>query len=212
MIKSSLDTFISGARAAWGLPVSAANTAVQPSAARCDRDRSPGRGPGRPPTETVVRVQRLMEEFARAPQTEPWLAALLRDPTEGRELYRDPEHGFLLLAHTEREGRYRAPHDHGRGWVIYAVQHGEMEMGSYARLTDVTDVTDVTDARSTASLVRRDVSRVRAGECRVYLPGDIHDTRCVSRDVLMLRLTSCDLKLEDREGRLTRYALGPAAQ
>ncbi|MFT3771066.1 MAG: hypothetical protein QM820_37095 [Minicystis sp.] len=175
MIKNSLETFIDGVRSAWG-PLT---------------------------TETVDRSRRLLEDLSRAPETEPWLAALLREPPEGRELHRDPEHGFLLLTHAEREGRYRVPHDHGRGWVIYAVQHGEMEMGSYAR---------VVDAGGAAHLVRRDVSRVRAGECRVYLPGDIHDTRCLSRDVLMLRFTSCDLKVEEREGRLTRYELDPAAR
>lgn len=169
MTNNSLETFIDSVRSAWG-PFT---------------------------TETVAGSRRLLEELARAPETEPWLAALLREPPEGGELYRDPEHGFLLLTHAEREGRYRVPHDHGSGWVIYAVQHGEMEMGSYAR---------VNGANGTAHLVQRDVSRVRAGECRVYLPGDIHDTRCVSSDVLMLRLTSCDLKVEDREGRLTRYA------
>lgn len=172
MITSSLESFIDGVRSAWG-PLT---------------------------TKTVARSRQLLEALSRAPETEPWLAALLRDPPVDRELYRDPEHGFLLLAHTEREGRYRVPHDHGRGWVIYAVQHGEMEMGSYAR---------VTDASGAVQLVQRDVSRVRAGECRVYLPGDIHDTRCLSSDVLMLRFTSCDLKVEDREGRLTRYVLDP---
>lgn len=175
MIKDSLQTFIDGVRSAWG-PLT---------------------------TDTVARTRRLLEELARAPETEPWLAALLREPPEGGELYRDPQHGFLLLTHAEREGRYRVPHDHGRGWVVYAVQHGEMEMGSYAR---------VPDADGAAHLVQRDVSRVRAGECRVYLPGDIHDTRCLSSDVLMLRLTSCDLKVEDREGRLTRYELDPTAR
>jgi len=40
----------------------------------------------------------------------------------------------------------------------------------------------------------------------VYLPGDIHDTRCVSDSVLMLRLTSCDLKQEEKLGYMTRYA------
>jgi hypothetical protein len=175
MIKDSLDTFIDGVRSAWGPLI----------------------------TEPVARSRQLIEKLARAPETEPWLAALRRDPPEGRELYRDPEHGFLLLAHAEREGRYRVPHDHGRGWVIYAVQRGEMEMGGYVR---------VIDAEGAVRLVQRDVSRVHEGECRVYLPGDIHDTRCVSSDVLMLRFTSCDLKVEDREGRLTRYALDPAAQ
>jgi hypothetical protein len=77
-----------------------------------------------------------------------------------------------------------------------------MEMGTYAR---------VPDASGLVRLVQRDLSRVRAGECRVYLPGDIHDTRCISDDVLMLRLTSCDLKIEAREGRLTRYVLDATA-
>lgn len=172
MTKNSLETFIHGARAAWG-PLT---------------------------TAMIARSRQLLEELARAPETEPWLAALLCDPPVDGELYRDPAHGFLLLTHAEREGRYRVPHDHGSGWVIYAVQHGEMEMGSYAR---------VIDANGAAHVVQRDVSRVRAGECRVYLPGDIHDTRCVSSDVLMLRLTSCDLKVEDREGRMTRYVLEP---
>jgi hypothetical protein len=175
MTRNSLETFIDDVRSAWG-PLT---------------------------TETVARARRLLEELARAPETEPWLAALLRDPPEGGELYRDPEHGFLLLTHAEREGRYRMPHDHGSGWVIYAVQHGEMEMGSYAR---------VIDPNGAARVVRRDVSRVRAGECRVYLPGDIHDTRCVSSDVLMLRLTSRDLKIEEREGRMTRYVLDPVGR
>jgi hypothetical protein len=175
MIKDSLETFIGAVRSSWG-PLT---------------------------TETVARAQQLLGELARAPETEPWLAALLREPPEDRELYRDPEHGFLLLTYAEREGRYRVPHDHGSGWVIYAVQHGEMEMGTYAR---------VIGADGTASLVRRDVSRVRAGECRVYLPGDIHDTRCVSGDALMLRFTSCDLKVEQREGRMKRYPLDPAAR
>jgi len=115
---------------------------------------------------------------------------------EEGELHRDPEHGFLLLAHIEREGTYRVPHDHGGGWVIYALVRGEVEMGTYAR---------VVDANGTARVVRREESRMRAGECRVYLPGDIHDTHCLSRDALMLRFTSCDLKVEDREGRMTRY-------
>jgi hypothetical protein len=175
MTHDSLQTFIDGVRSAWG-PLT---------------------------TETVARARRLLEGLARAPETDPWLAALLREAPEGAELYRDEAQGFVLLAHTEREGRYRVPHDHGRGWVIYAVQHGEMEMGSYAR---------VQGADGSVRLVQRGVSRVRAGECRVYLPGDIHDTRCVSSDVLMLRLTSCDLGVEAREGRLTRYVLDPPAR
>ena len=43
-----------------------------------------------------------------------------------------PSLGFVLLAHTEAEGRYRAPHDHGESWVIYGVLQGVMEMATDA--------------------------------------------------------------------------------
>jgi hypothetical protein len=56
-------------------------------------------------------------------------------------------------------------------------------------------------------LVKRDASSLRAGEARIYLPGDIHDTRCVSGPSLLFRFSDRDLKKEDQEGRLTRYVL-----
>jgi hypothetical protein len=105
--------------------------------------------------------------------------------------------GFMLLAHTEQEGLYRPPHDHGRGWVIYAVQHGEIEMGTYAR---------VEGPDGKIRLVKRDATLVRAGQTRMFWPGDIHDTQCVSGPALLFRFTERDLRREDREEhRLTRY-------
>ena len=146
-------------------------------------------------TDTVDRCRGLLEQLAKAPPTEDWLTVLHRAHPEELELHRDRTHGFLLLTHGEKYGQYRVPHDHGRGWVIYAVQQGEMEMGTYGRL----------DLEGASRLVRRETYRMRAGDCRVFLPGDIHDTRCMSESVLMLRFTSCDLKVEAREGRMTRY-------
>ncbi|MEO8144099.1 MAG: hypothetical protein ABI654_07780 [Betaproteobacteria bacterium] len=103
----------------------------------------------------------------------------------------------MLLAHTETAGLYRPPHDHGRAWVIYAVQRGEVEMGTYARLQEP-------DGR--VRLVKRDATLVRAGQVQVYLPRDIHDTRCISGSALLFRFTERDLKQEDREEhRVTRY-------
>src|SRR4029079_326194 len=116
-------------------------------------------------SELVATLRRQMEELLETPPTEDWLSALHEEAAESRELYRDPVHGFLLLAHTESAGLYRAPHDHGRGWVIYAVQRGETEMGTYLR---------VHDARGEMQLVKRDSSVLRPGQVRVYLPGDIH--------------------------------------
>lgn len=147
-------------------------------------------------SKLVLRSQALLEELARAPETEPWLKELQGDLRESRELYRDPEHGFMLLAHTEHEGLYRNPHDHGSGWVIYAVQSGEMEMGTYGRIVN---------EQGEVKVVRREKYSVKSGQSRVYLPGDIHDTKCISKSVLMLRLTSCDLKAEMQARRMQRY-------
>lgn len=169
MSADSLRTFIEGVRSAWG-----------------------------PLTSELVAASRAQaDQLLQASPDEPWLAALLRDRPANEELYRDLDHGFVLLAHTEQAGLYRPPHDHGRSWVIYAVQSGEMEMRTYAR---------VEDPDTGVRLVQRDATIVRAGQVQVYLPGDIHDTRCLTDQAIQYRFTERDLRIEDRqEHRLTRY-------
>lgn len=147
-------------------------------------------------SEMVAAVRAQLEQLARAPGGEPWLAALQREAPASRELYRDPTHGFVLLAHTEPADLYRAPHDHGRNWVIYALQRGAMEVGTYAR---------VEEPGGRARLVRREASILRAGEARIYLPGDVHDTRCLGEPSLLFRFTARDLKDEEEARRITRY-------
>lgn len=148
-------------------------------------------------TEMVASVRAALEQLTKAPESERWLEALRDEAPASKELYRDGTHGFVLLAHSEQAGLYRPPHDHGRGWVIYALQRGEMEIGTYAR---------VEDADGRVRLVKRDASILRAGDARVYLPGDIHDTRCASGPSLLFRFTERDLKKEEQGRRLTRYA------
>lgn len=169
MDKSSLQTFIDGVTSIWG-PLS---------------------------SEVVAGCRDHLQELVKAPATEEWLAALHRDPPEYKELYQDPVHGFLLLAHAESVGRYRPPHDHGRGWVIYAVQRGEVEMGTYIRVQD-------TDGK--VRLVKRDTTLLRPGQVKAFLPGDIHETLCTKGPVTLFRFTDRDLlKEEHEERRLTRY-------
>jgi hypothetical protein len=148
-------------------------------------------------SELVASVRAQLEQLANAPSSERWLQALYEEAPPSAELYRDGSHGFVLLAHSEQTGLYRPPHDHGRSWVIYALSRGEMEIATYAR---------VEDADGPVRLVKRDSSLLRAGEARVYLPGDIHDTRCLSGPSLLFRFTERDLKKEDQEAhRITRY-------
>lgn len=148
-------------------------------------------------SEVVAGCQQQLDELLKTPDTEPWLADLRQQALAQQEIYRDPVNGFVLLAHTEPEGLYRPPHDHGRGWVIYAVQHGEIEMGTYARV-------QAPDGQ--VKLVKRGFTRVHAGQTQVYLPGDIHDTHCICGPALLFRFTERDLQKEDKEARkLTRY-------
>lgn len=169
MGKTALQSFTEGVRSEWG-PLT---------------------------SELAEACQKRMETLLRAPAGETWLDALLRDEPASEELYRDPDHGFVLLAHTEQAGLYRPPHDHGRSWVLYGIQHGEIEMGTYARIED---------EGGASRLVKRNTTLVRAGEAQLYLPGDVHDTRCVSDTALLFRFTERDLRVEDRQHhRLTRY-------
>ena len=159
-------------------------------------------------SDLVAGCRGQLEMLTAASPREPWLAALHGAAPANHELYRDPDHGFALLAHTESAGLFRPPHDHGRAWVVYALQRGEIEMRTYGRLEDP-------DGR--ARLVQRDSTILRAGQALAYLPGDIHDTRCLSDTALLFRFTERDLRIEDRvERRLTRYverggAWAPAA-
>lgn len=169
MSGNALETFIAAVRAAWG-PLT---------------------------TELVGECRGQLETLLKASPSEPWLADLHARRPANEELYRDPDHGFVLLAHTEHAGLYRPPHDHGRGWVIYAMQEGEIEMRTYGR---------VEEPDGQVRLVQRDSTLMRAGQVQAYLPGDIHDTRCVSETALLLRFTERDLKVEDRtHHRVTRY-------
>lgn len=148
-------------------------------------------------TEMIASMHAQLEQLVKAPGTERWLQALHEEAPASKELYRDAAQGFVLLAHSEPTDLYRTPHDHGRGWVIYALQRGEMEIGTYA---------SVQGPDGCVRLVKRDSSLLREGEARVYLPGDIHDTRCVAGPSLLFRFTDRDLKKEDQEAhRVTRY-------
>ncbi len=143
-------------------------------------------------SQLVERARDALHQLLTAPAEERWLRSLIDDAPDSRELYRDPSSDCLLLAHTEQAGLYRPPHDHGRAWVIYAVLRGEMEMGTYRRLHD---------SRGNSLLVRRERFALRPGDIRVFLPGDIHDTRCVAGPLTLFRFTSRDLKKEE----VTRY-------
>ena len=168
MPHDALDTFLARTREHWG-PLS---------------------------TNLVRRTRAELSILAQAPSSEAWLESLLERGPATEELARDPAHGFILLAHTEPEGLFRPPHDHGRSWVAYGLARGAIAMRTYARI----------DSDDGTRLVEREETLLRAGEAQLFLPGDIHDTCCVAGPALLFRFTERDLGVEDRiERRLTRY-------
>jgi predicted metal-dependent enzyme (double-stranded beta helix superfamily) len=151
------------------------------------------------PEQASEAARSALARLTGADESEPWLADLLAERPATRELHRDAAHGFMLLAHTENAGLYRAPHDHGRAWVVYAVQSGELEIATYRR---------VPLADGEVGIAEQDRSVLRPGEARIYLPGDIHDTRCLSDTAIVFRFTERDLRHEDLvEGKVTRFAM-----
>ena len=146
---------------------------------------------------TVVRLQQALERLAASCADEAWFRKIHDEKPETIELYRDGKWGFILLAHVERKGMYRPPHDHGSGWVFYILQHGETRIGTYQL---------VTDRQGHTSLVTRGDITKHPGECSVYLPGDIHDTECMSDYIVQFRLTSSDFAKEKAEGRMTIFS------
>ncbi len=152
-------------------------------------------------SQTTESVRQLLVELTQSGADEPWLRDILLERPAAKELYRDARHGFILLAHTEQKGMYRPPHNHGAGWVFYAVQSGEMAMTTFAQITD---------CRGDTQLVSRGTDVLHSGQCRVFLPGDIHDTRCLSDGFVQYRLTSTDFKKELQEGRMVRFGSGQA--
>ncbi|MBX5490177.1 MAG: hypothetical protein IRZ14_03390 [Chloroflexi bacterium] len=153
--------------------------------------------------EFVARAQALLEELLRgAPPDEPWVAGLLADRVSARELYRDPDYGFIQMGHFHGPATPEArmggvPHDHGPCWVLYGVYRGGIEITRYRRTDDGRD-----PAR--ASLEQVEVAAITPGIVRPYLAGEVHRTRQLSAEgSLVMRFLSGDL---DRVARY-RYDL-----
>ena len=143
------------------------------------------------------KVKALMERMlASTRPDDPWMAQLIREAKPSRELYRDPDYGFIQMGHVHPQGRGNAPHDHGPCWVVY---------GSYTGLTEITlyHRTDDGKVPGRATLAKRDLHRLTPGIAYPYLSGDIHSTRAVEGPAVVFRFLSYDLEKIER----SRYNL-----
>lgn len=148
--------------------------------------------------ESIYKIQTTMQTLARDQELVLKLQNETRNLLNGLELYRDKTEGFVMLTYSESQGTYRTPHNHGSAWVVYAVVTGLVEMGSYF---------EASSANKSNHLILKNREVLTAGDTQIYLPGEIHDTRCISENATILRLTSLDLKEEERAGRMKRYQI-----
>lgn len=157
---SSLDQYISAVRSVWG----------------------DGKDPQLP-----YKAKGLLEKLlSSTPPEESWIAQLIKEGLPGKELYRDPGHGFIQMGHIHPQGQTNSPHDHGPCWVLYGVYQGEIEITTYRR-------TDSGKEPGKASLEKKDLHRLTPGVVYAYLSGEIHSTRAVEGPAAVFRFLSYDL-------------------
>jgi hypothetical protein len=146
--------------------------------------------------DSISSIRATIKKMASDPEIQSYLQVITRELPKGVEIHRDNTEGFILLAYPESKATYRAPHNHGNAWVIYAVVSGEVQMGSY-----------INSPRTDGSerLILKSRETLKAGDTQIYYSGEIHDTFCQSESAVVLRLTSTDLREEEKAGRMKRF-------
>lgn len=148
-------------------------------------------GDGKDP-HLPFKVKSLMEKLlASTSPDEPWMAELISEAKPSKELYRDPDYGFIQMGHVHKQGHGNLPHDHGPCWVVY---------GSYSGLTEITLYRRTDDGKEPgrAALEKKESHRLSPGVVHPYLPGEIHSTHAVEAPALVFRFLSYDLEKVER--------------
>lgn len=147
---------------------------------------------GRPVEERAAAAQTLMEQLLReTPPDETWIAELWHDRARSRELYRDPDYGFIQMGHVQPVGSQPTPHDHGPGWVVYGVYRGETDISRFQR--------DNAQEDRNARLEVIETKTLTPGVAYAYLPGQIHSPHAKSAEgSVVMRLLSLDLETIER--------------
>lgn len=119
------------------------------------------------------------------------MAQLIEEARPSKELYRDPDHGFIQMGHVHQRGNGNSPHDHGPCWVIYGSYRGLTEITTYRRK-------DKGNKTGKANLEKKELHRLTPGTVYAYLPGEIHGTRAVEPPCVVFRFLSYDLHQVER--------------
>lgn len=148
-------------------------------------------GDGKDP-QLPFKVKAAMEKlFASTSPNDPWMAEIIREGKPSRELYRDPDHGFIQMGHVHKQGHGNTPHDHGPCWVVYGAYSGLTEIKTFKRSDDGSEP-------DKAVLTQDRLDKLSAGTVIPYLPGEIHSTNAVQGPGVVFRFLSYDLDKIDR--------------
>ncbi|MCY4486920.1 MAG: hypothetical protein OXF11_07360 [Deltaproteobacteria bacterium] len=133
------------------------------------------------------KVQAAMERMlASTSPDDPWIAEIIRDAQPSRELYRDPEYGFVQMGHVHPQGHGNLPHDHGPCWVVYGAYQGLTEISLYERVDDGKNA-------EKADMHTKEVHKLGPGVVYPYLTGQIHSTHAAETPAVVFRFLSADL-------------------
>lgn len=112
-------------------------------------------------------------------------SAFAGDPPPGkRELFRDADTDFRVLAHVQAPGKAGKPHSHGASWAVYGAAMGSTGMAEWRRVND--------GAGEAHVLAKTGAYTLDAGQTRAYGPGVIHSTSH-PRKAWVIRVTGTDL-------------------
>src|SRR5215208_5436842 len=123
--------------------------------------------------------EKIRDLVQQALKDEKFISTYINDNTADRQvIYEDPELGFCVCAHVNREAREANPHDHGSSWAIYGQAFGETEMSDWEVIEAA--------AEGTPGKVRRGrVYTLKPGMAHIYNEGDVHSPKRVAATGLL---------------------------
>jgi len=122
------------------------------------------------------KVRNLVQE---ALTDEKFISTYVNDNTPDRQvIYEDPELGFCICAHMNREAREANPHDHGTSWAIYGQAVGETEMSDW-------EVLEPADEGKPGKVRRARVYTLKPGMAHIYNEGNVHSPKRVATTGLL---------------------------
>jgi predicted metal-dependent enzyme (double-stranded beta helix superfamily) len=117
------------------------------------------------------KVRNLVQEVLK---DEKFVNSYVNDNTPDRQvIYEDPEMGFCICAHVNREAREANPHDHGSSWAIYGQAFGETEMSDW-------EIIEPAAEGKPGKVRRARVYALKPGMAHLYNEGDVHSPKRVS--------------------------------